>query len=411
MIEQEVIHTIKASVDLKSLVESRGVTLKKNGKGWFGLCPFHDDKNPSLSVNPSTNLWQCFGCGAAGDVIRFVELFDKVDFTEAVKRLSDNGIKRNTPTPSLDPPKSLAVKEKKLLARVVAYYQHTFTVDSRGIDYLKNERGITDIASLKDFGAGFANGTLRDILPADDDVINSLKTIGILNAKGHETFYNCVTFPLHDQTGAIVNLYGRSINPPGESGVTHLYLPGSRSGLVNRQAVKRSQTIILTESIIDALTLYDQGFKNVMPIYGVNGLLDEHLSFFTGRIKEAFLVFDADDAGIKASESVSLRLKEKGITAYPVALPVKDVNVYFKRQTPEQFEGLLKTANPKSLECSDKIHARKQSLYKEIEHGFIVGFGDRQYQIKGIQRGDTQLKVTIKASADVTGNLPFELSK
>ena len=408
MIEQEVIHTIKTTVDVKALVESKGVTLKKNGKGWFGLCPFHDDKNPSLSVNPTTNLWQCFGCGAAGDVIRFVELFDKVDFAEAVRRLSENGFKKTSPASSPDPQKALAVKEKKLLARVVAYYQHTLTVDSRGIDYLKNERGITDNQSLKDFGAGYANGTLRDILPADNEVINSLKTIGILNAKGHETFYHCVTFPLYDQTGAIVNLYGRNITD--DAGVTHLYLPGSRSGLVNRQAVKRSQTIILTESIIDALTLYDQGFKNVMPIYGVNGLMDEHLSFFTGKIKEAFLVFDADDPGRKAAESVSLRLKEKGITAYPVALPVKDVNVYFRRNTPEQFEALLKAANPNSLEQSEKINARKQSLYKEIDHGFMVGFGDRQYQIKGIQRGDTQLKVTIKASADVTNNLPFELT-
>ena len=214
MIEKETIASIKASVDLKALVESRGVTLKKNGKGWFGLCPFHDDKSPSLSVNPSTNLFQCFGCGAAGDVIRFVELLDKVDFKEAVSRLSDNGIKKTIAKSQPARSEPLTVKEKKLLSRVVAYYQHTFTLDNRGIDYLKNERGITDIVSLKDFGAGYANGTLREILPQDEEIINSLKTIGILNAKGNETFYNCVTFPLHDQTSAVVNLYGRNIIPP-----------------------------------------------------------------------------------------------------------------------------------------------------------------------------------------------------
>ena len=90
MIEKEKIEAIKNGVDLAALVESRGIKLKKNGKTWFGLCPFHDDHNPSLSVNPSTNLWQCFGCGAGGDVIRFVELFDQVDFKEAVSRLSVN---------------------------------------------------------------------------------------------------------------------------------------------------------------------------------------------------------------------------------------------------------------------------------------------------------------------------------
>ncbi len=85
MIEKQTIEQIKASADLKSLVESRGIELKKNGKGWFGLCPFHDDTNPSLSVTPSKNEWHCFGCGAGGDVIRFVELFDRVFSDESVR--------------------------------------------------------------------------------------------------------------------------------------------------------------------------------------------------------------------------------------------------------------------------------------------------------------------------------------
>jgi DNA primase len=81
-IEQAVIDQAKRT-DLVALVKAKGIELKKNGKGYFGLCPFHADKNPSLSINPSKNLWQCFGCGAAGDAIRFVELFDQVDFKEA----------------------------------------------------------------------------------------------------------------------------------------------------------------------------------------------------------------------------------------------------------------------------------------------------------------------------------------
>jgi DNA primase catalytic core len=410
MIEKERIAAIKADVDLVALVQAKGIKLKKNGKSWFGLCPFHADKNPSLSINPTKNLWQCFGCGAAGDVIRFVELFDQVDFKEAVARLSANGDRLSVAKakPKGPQPKALTVKDRKLLARVVSYYQHTLAQDNRGLNYLKQDRGIADNQSLKDFGAGYANGTLLEILPEDPEVVKALKKIGILNTKGHEVFYNCVVFPLYNARGSVVNLYGRNIDD--EAGTTHLYLPGERSGLVNRQAVKRSQTIILTESIIDALTLYDQGFKNAIPIYGVNGLLDEHLSLLNRKIKSAYLVFDADEPGIRAVDAVSLRLKEKGITPYPVALPVNDVNVYFKRHTPEQFESLLKEANPQSLEQSEKVSKREQSLYEKTDHGFMVGYGDRQYEIKGIQRGDTQLKATIKASADVAGNLPFELS-
>jgi DNA primase len=407
-IAKEVIEQVKRT-DLVALVQAKGIELKKNGKSWFGLCPFHADKNPSLSINPTKNLFQCFGCGAAGDAIRFVELFDQVDFKEAVRRLSDNGFKPSTAKPAADQKSCLTVKDRKLLARVIGHYQHTLGQDSRGLNYLKQERGIMDNQSIKDFGAGYANGTLLEILPEDPAIIKALKKIGILNAKGSEMFYNCVVFPLCGERGEVLSLYGRRIEDVAGC-ARHLYLSGPRFGLVNRQAASRSQTLILTESIIDALTLYDQGFKNVMPIYGVNGLLDEHLSLFARKIKTAYLVFDADEAGKQAAGAVALRLKEKQIGAYPVDLPVKDVNVFFKRHTPEEFEQLLKAANPASLEQSEKVSKREQSLYKDTEHGFIVGFGERQYEIKGIQRGDTQLKVTIKASSDVSGNLPFELS-
>ncbi|MFZ1985326.1 MAG: CHC2 zinc finger domain-containing protein, partial [Desulfatitalea sp.] len=184
-IEQAVIDQAKRT-DLVALVQAKGIELKKNGKGYFGLCPFHADKNPSLSINPTKNLWQCFGCGAAGDAIRFVELFDQVDFKEAVKRLSDNGFKTTAAKAEpQEPPNTLSVKERKLLARVVAHYQHTLSQDSRGVNYLKQERGITDPQSLKDFGTGYVNGTLQEILPQDEEVKAALKKIGILNAKGH----------------------------------------------------------------------------------------------------------------------------------------------------------------------------------------------------------------------------------
>ena len=409
MIEKEKIEEIKRNIDLVALIKSRGIPLKKNGKGYKGLCPFHEDKTPSLSVNPDTNLWRCFGCDAGGDVISFIEYMDKVDFREAVARLSEARgqlpVKKNLEPCTLNL-KPMTVKERKLLNKVMSFYQHTFTEDSRGVNYLKNDRGIKDNQSFKDFYTGYANGTLLEILPQDEDVIKALKRIGILNNKGHEIFYNCVVFPLYDSKGAIVNLYGRNIEQDNE--VTHLYLPGPRAGLVkpSYSAAKRSESIILTESIIDGLSLYDQGFKNVVPVYGVNGLIDDHLTLFNHKVKDAYIVFDADDSGSKGAKAVSLQLKKKDITPYTVELPDKDVNIFFKRHTPEEFEELLKKANPESLEQSDKVSKREQSFYTETDSGFMVGYSERQYEIKGIQRGDTQLKVTIKASKDLAGTLP-----
>lgn len=412
MIDQSRIDGIKIGVDLKAYIEqATGSAFKKSGKGYMCRCPFpdHEDKTPSFSITPQENLWKCFGCGRGGDIFEFDNLYFGLDFKASVQKheaaapVPQKAIKKKKEPGA----KGLTVKEQKLLARVVSYYQHTFAEDPKGLDYLKG-RGITAHQSMADFGTGFANGTLLNILPEDDEIIQSLKKVGILNSRGKEAFFNCVVFPLYDDQGSAVSLYGRNIDP--DCKVSHLYLPGKRYGLVNRQAARRSQTLILAESVIDALTLYDQGFKNVMPIYGTNGLIDDHLFFFNRRIKEAYLVFDADEAGRNAAGTVSSQLKGKEIIPYIIDLPVKDVNLYFNRHTPEEFEALLKQANPRSLEQSDRINNRKQTLYKETNQGFMVGYGDRQYQVKGIQRGDTQLKATIKASADVEGNALFELT-
>lgn len=87
MIAKEKIEAVKQGVDLVALIKSRGIELKKKGKGYVGLCPFHAEETPSFSINPSQNLWQCFGCNTGGDAIRFVELFDKMSFPEAVGKL------------------------------------------------------------------------------------------------------------------------------------------------------------------------------------------------------------------------------------------------------------------------------------------------------------------------------------
>ena len=169
-IPQAELDRIKNNTDLAALVRAKGVKLKKNGKSYFGLCPFHDDTNPSFSVNPSKNLWQCFGCGAGGDVIRFVEMFDQVDFKEAVKRLSDNSFKAAGKSKI----KKLTIKQPvlsakliKLLNRVIEFYHTAFCEDVRAKKYLI-KRGIADNAIFSDFKIGFANGTLLNTLPVTD---------------------------------------------------------------------------------------------------------------------------------------------------------------------------------------------------------------------------------------------------
>ncbi len=418
-INQDEIDAIKQGVELVPFMQACGIELKQVGSNYRGHCPFHKDTTPSLTVNPKENLWNCFGCDKGGDNIRFVQLFDRISFTEAVERLrtyfpggdlpqnkkKNNAIKKKiTPVPVCSE-KGVTVQAKKLLARVVTHYQHCFSENPKGLHYLQ-QRGITDIKAIRDFGTGFVDGSLKNILPQDEKTISELRTLGVLNKKGNEVFYNCVVFPLYDQKGAVINLYGRNILR--DHGTTHLYLAGSNNGLANRQAVRRAKTIILTESIIDGLTLYAQGFRNVVPVYGVNGLSKDHLFLFNGNIEEIFLAFDNDQAGIDGMARVEKQLEELEIACYPLTLPVKDCNLFFMDHGPEEFEQLLKDARP---EKSLTGESRRQSMYRVEERGFRVGYGNRQYQIKGIQKGGTQLKVTIKASSDLNNSSrEFELT-
>lgn len=411
MIEKEKIESIKAAVDIKALVESKGIQLKKNGKGWFGRCPFHDDKTPSLSVTPEENLWQCFGCGAGGDVIRFVELFDQVDFKEAVNRLSVNSYRLSVKKKTLEKqPKRKSghtAKRNKLYNRVIEFYHTAFTESPEAKEYL-NKRGITDKALFTDYKAGFADGTLLNVLPDDGDIKKQLQEIGILNNRGKEHFYGCVTFPIYDLDGNPSGIYGRRIKDNAGSAL-HLYLAGERRGVFNWQAVKSNKEIILTESIIDALTLVNAGIKNVIPCYGTNGFIDDHLSLLKQfKTESVYICFDADQSGREAAEKVSNKLKDENINPYIINLPDgQDINDFFLLTPPaagqagpaDRFAELLNQANPGASNPkgtkTEPSHEEKP-IVTSIENGFVFSANNRKYEVRGLVKRDTKLKATVK---------------
>jgi DNA primase len=255
------------------------------------------------------------------------------------------------------------------------------------MEYLKS-RGIIDNSIFSDFQIGFSNGTLLNTIPDEGDILDSLKQIGILNDKGHEMFYGAAVFPVFDENKDCVGLYGRRIT---EGETVHLYLHGPRRGVFNHQAAKKSKSLILTESIIDALTLYNAGFKDVIPCYGVNGLTEDHLSLFARhQTKEVYICFDKDEAGEHSSERVKKQLKEKSIDAYVVNLPSSesekvDVNSFFlTADAASIFERLLKEANPRASIRSDKALKHEQKHYGKTGTGFIVQYDQRRYEVRGI---------------------------
>jgi len=410
MIEKERIEAIKRDVDLIALVKAKGVKLRKNGKSYFGLCPFHGDKNPSFSVNPTNNLWQCFGCGAGGDVIRFIELFDQVDFKEAVRRLSDNGFKsskRSAKKKQLPRQSGLSAKLLKLLKRVIVFYHTAFCEDPRARQYL-NHRGIMDNTVFSDFKIGFANGTLLNALPGEGDIYDQLKQIGVLDSKGNEHFYGYVTFPLYDLDGNPAGIYGRRLDEMITGNVAdHLYLPGARHGLFNRQAAKAHKELILTESIIDSLTLINVGIKNTIACYGTNGFTEDHRKLFRQNgVDTVHICFDADEVGKEAAASVSARLEAEGIRPHKINLPEgQDINDFFLLTPPAagqtEFKKLLNQANPDA--CAAEGHAtgvikkeNKEPQITSTDYGFAMAIDGRRYEVRGLIKKDSKLKATVK---------------
>ncbi len=406
-IAKEEIETIKQSHDLKTLVEAYGVKLKKKGSNYVGLCPFHKEKTPSFTVNPKTNLYHCFGCDAGGDVIGFVCKMDKITFREAVEKLNRHAPTGNRKSKDAPPAAGIvhpesSINRTHLLNRVVSFYHKAFCEDPRAREYLRT-RGIADNAIFSDFTIGFSNGTLLNTIPDEGDVREALKEIGILNERGYEMFYGCAIFPIFDENKDAVGIYGRRITA-GDT--AHFYLPGPRRGVLNFQAAKRSNSIILTEKIIDALTLYHAGFRDVIPCYGVNGFTPDLLDLLIrSQVKEVYICFDLDDAGKEGAEKIAAQLKEKGIEPYIVKLPAiesqdkVDINTFFLLTADASaiFERLLKESNHRASIRSDKITTHEQKAHEKTETGFIIQYGDRRYDVRGVMREGVKLKATIKA--------------
>ena len=415
-IAKEEIEAIKNAHDLRAVIESYDIKLKKKGSNYVGLCPFHQEKTPSFTVNPKTNLYHCFGCNAGGDVIGFICKKDDISFREAIEKLRGQKIEHREQKPEKkakeSPAPESSINRTHLLNRVVSFYHKTFCEDPRALEYLKS-RGITDNAIFSDFTIGYSNGTLLNTIPDEGDIREALQEIGILNERGHEMFYGCAVFPLFDENKDCVGLYGRKITG-GEP--AHLYLPGPRRGVFNYQAAKRSKSIILTEAIIDALTLYNAGFKDVLPCYGVHGFTKDQLDLITrSQVKEVYICFDLDDAGKEGAEKIAAQLKEKGMEPYIVQLPTiplpstvdkVDINTFFLLTADASaiFEKLFRESNHRAAIRSDKIVMHEQKAFEKTDTGLVVQYGDRRYDVRGITREGVKLKATIKAAKQKPGD-------
>ncbi|GAA0718083.1 CHC2 zinc finger domain-containing protein [Dokdonella soli] len=340
------IERLKAEVSLVRLIASAGIALKAHGQDVIGRCPFHDDKTPSLVVSPKTNLWHCLGaCQAGGSVIDWVMRSEGVSFRHAVELLRNDyvpvaavsaaaPVKHSTVT-KLATPIEHTADEQRVLGQVIDYYQQTLRDSPDALAYLAT-RGIGSDEAIRTFKLGYANRTLGYRLPAKNRVEGAvlrgqLQTLGLLRPSGHEHFTGSLVIPVIAPDGAITEVYGRKIGERLREGTPlHLYLPGPHRGVWNEAALSASPEVILCESLIDALTFWCAGYRNVTASYGVEGFTADHLAAFKRHgIERVLIAYDRDAAGDSAAEKLATSLMADGFACYRVQFPKgMDANEY-----------------------------------------------------------------------------------
>jgi len=347
--EQE-IERLKSEVCVERLIESSGVALRKSGKDWLGQCPFHDDGEPSLVVTPSKNLWHCFGCQSGGGPIDWVMKNQGVSFRHAVELLREGipplaagAVKpvRQSTVPKLPAPVALDADDQALLNQVIDYYHATLKQSPEALAYLKS-RGLDHPELIERFKLGYANRTLGLRLPEknrkDGEVIRTrLQKLGLYRVTGREHFNGSLVIPVLDEAGNVTEVYGRKITHALRAGTPlHLYLPGPHRGVWNIEALQSAKEIILCEALIDAMTFWCAGYRNVTSAYGVEGFTEDHLAAFQQHGTERILIaYDRDEAGDQAADKLAQKLIAYGIECFRIQFPKgMDANDYALKVAP-----------------------------------------------------------------------------
>ncbi len=359
MIPEDEIEKIKREADLAAVVRSRGVALKPQGGDLVGLCPFHEDKNPSLHVTPAKRLWRCVACHATGNAIQFVQKFDGVSFRHACELLKSGKLSalsgpsagaplKKSTVPKLDSPLAADADDQAALRQVLDYYHARLKENPAALAYLA-KRGLTAEA-IATFRVGFVDRTLGLRLPQANRkegaaIRARLARLGVLRDTGHEHLRGRVVFPVVAENGEIGTVYGRAIDDGGKHD-RHLFLPGPQRGIFNPAAL-RSPEVILTEGIIDALTFWSAGFRHVTTSYSAKALPEELLdALLAARVRLVFIAFDHDEAGDKGAAEVAAQLMARGVECRRVLFPHGlDANEYALKVTPpEKSLGVLLNA-------------------------------------------------------------------
>lgn len=358
----DIIEEVRSKNDIVDVV-SQYVKLTRKGSSYFGLCPFHNEKTPSFSVTPGKQMYYCFGCGAGGNVFNFIMEYENYTFGEALKHLADRA---GVELPKIEYSKEVRQKaqEKAELLEInkqaaqYFYYQLRTDKGQRGYEYLKN-RGLSE-ETMRKFGLGysdkFSDGLYR-FLKSKGYQDERLRESGLFNVDErhgmYDKFWNRVIFPIMDVNNRVIGFGGRVM---GDAKPKYLNSPETKIfdksrnlyGL-NIARTTRRKYLILCEGYMDVIAMHQAGFNNAVASLGT-ALTSGHASLLKRYTQEVLLLYDSDEAGIRAALRGIPILREAGVNSRVVSLkPYKDPDEFIKNMGPEAFEKRLDEAKDSFL--------------------------------------------------------------
>ena len=362
MIPDSFIQDLLARVDIVDLVDGY-VPLKKAGTNYAACCPFHNEKSPSFTVSPTKQFYHCFGCGAHGTAISFVMEYQGMGFVDAIKELASRAgmqVPESEGRSFNDEKPGQTRTLIEIMARAAQYYKDQLKASSRAVEYCK-KRGLTGEIAAR-FGMGYAPDGWQNLQAVFSDYnADELKTAGLIieNEAGrrYDRFRDRLMIPIINQKGDIIAFGGRIIDQ-GEpkylnSPETPLFEKGRELfGLPQaRQALRETDTAIVTEGYMDVIALAQNGVGNAVATLGT-ATTSTHVTKLLRQVDRVIFCFDGDNAGRKAAwralENSLEALADNKRLAFIFLPPEDDPDSYIRAHGKAEFDRLVQQAMPLS---------------------------------------------------------------
>lgn len=324
-IPRDLIDQIRIKSDIVETISSY-VPLNKKGKNFMGICPFHDDSNPSMSVNPERQIFKCFVCGEGGNVFTFIEKYEKTNFVDAVLKQAHNV---NIDMSQYETTTITPVNQRKealisLMAEVKNFTSYQLKSKDGMFAYnILRDRGYTDeVIELFGIGVALSGNQIFEFLKAkgySEEQMLSVDIIRVGTQDIQDVFYNRLMFPIRDQYGNVIAFSARTVDPNStvkyiNTGETELYTKSNHVYNLDhvKNKYKYAEQIIITEGVTDVFAFTMAGFDNVVSLLGV-ACSDTQVQLIKRTGKSVLLAFDGDKAGIDATYAIGLKLRNAKI--------------------------------------------------------------------------------------------------